>query len=162
MLETKNNIDIIKDSREMKKLHRTFIRIVNYHVRRESHGGERRERDAQEGGKYCVRDRLRSVAGILHRVSCVVCSREFIVLYLDRRYFAAAAASRRGDRRLSTRGDGEGKKIVVRFSWLGKSSPPPSPSRRELSRAALRELGFARRRVRRRRLATSKWRRQLR
>lgn len=46
--------------------------------------------------------------------SCVVCSREFIVLYLDRRYSAAAAASR-GDRRLSTRGDGERKKLSFDF-----------------------------------------------
>jgi len=52
--------------------------------------------------------------------SCVVCSREFIVLYLDRRYLCRRGFAAIVDAGLLTCGDGE--KIIVRFSWLGKSS----------------------------------------
>jgi len=75
------------------------------------------QQEKDRGGREMLRQRSPTELLAFCTASCVVCSREFIVLYLDRRYLC-----RRGfvDAGLSTCGDGE--KIIVRFSWLGKSS----------------------------------------
>jgi len=78
----------------------------------------RREKDREEG-REMLRQRSPTELLAFCSASCVVCSREFIVLYLDRRYLC-----RRGfvivDAGDSLRD--EEKEIVIRFSWLGKSS----------------------------------------
>lgn len=114
-----------------------IVRVAESKMRERDRAHATGERQRREGN--VASEIAYGVAGILHRATCVVCSREFIVLYLD---LLPAPPRLRGDRRRGTRGDGK-KKL---FDFHGSVKPraaTESPSTR------LSVISFARRRTRR-------------